>query len=128
MKKVANLLNLNEDANEASIENAVNKLIEANNKVVSEKQALEASLLEAQNNVAAIQAQLDQANATASEAVEMIAENNAVALVEQFKPRIGTDAKIVESWVNHAKKDMAGTKAMLEALPVNAVSKKSRQA
>jgi len=124
MKKVANLLNLNEDANEASIESAVNKLIEANNKVVSEKQALEASLLEAQNNVAAIQAQLDQANATASEAVEMIAENNAVALVEQFKPRIGTDAKIVESWVNHAKKDMAGTKAMLEALPVNAVSKK----
>lgn len=124
MKKVANLLNLNEDANEASIESAVNKLIEANNKVVSEKQALEASLLEAQNNVAAIQAQLDKANATANEAVEMIAENNAVALVEQFKPRIGTDAKVVESWVNHAKKDMAGTKAMLEALPVNAVSKK----
>ena len=131
MKKVANLLNLNEDANEASIESAVNKLIqekaaalEATNTAIADKKALELQLAEAQNNVAAIQAQLDQANATANEAVEMIAENNATALVEQFKPRIGTDAKVVESWVNHAKKDMAGTKAMLEALPVNAVSKK----
>lgn len=119
MKKVANLLNLNEDANEASIESAVNKLIEANNKVVSEKQALEASLLEAQNNVAAIQAQLDQANATANEAVQMVAENNATALVESFKSRIGEKPEVIAMWTNLAKNDMDGTKAMLEALPVN---------
>ena len=63
---------------------------------MSEKQALEASLLEAQNNVAAIQAQLDQANATANEAVQMVAENNATALVESFKSRIGEKPEVID--------------------------------
>lgn len=126
MKKVANLLNLNEDANEQSIESAVNNLIqekatlvEATNRAVADKKALEAQLAEAKNAVVAIQAQLDAANATANEAVLMVAENNATALVESFKSRIGEKPEVIAMWTNKAKEDMDGTKAMLEALPVN---------
>jgi ATP-dependent protease ClpP protease subunit len=131
MKKVANLLSLNEDANETSIESAVNKLIqekaaavEATNTAIADKTALEAQLTEAKNNVTAIQAQLDAANATANEAVLMVAENNAKALVDSYAPRIGTKPEVVSMWTNLAKNDMEGTKAMLEALPVNVAGAK----
>lgn len=119
MKKVTNLLNLNDDATEDSIVSAVNLLTEAKNAAIADKEALQAELTDLQAKAADIQAQLDAANTEVQTAKETAATNNAKALVATFTAKIGNKAEDVARWESLAKNDLEGTKALLESLPLN---------
>jgi len=42
-------------------------------------------------------------------------------MVNTFKAKIGNDATVLYKWVNKAKLDLAGTKELLESIPLNKV-------
>lgn len=125
MKQVTNVLNLNDDANEASIVEAVNALKNANNTLATNNTELQNQLNVAKQNVIDIQAQLDASTTEIENAKVAVAENNAKALIGTFTNKIGTDATNVEKWVALAKNDLEGTKAILEALPLNVIAPKA---
>lgn len=125
MKQVTNVLNLNDDANEASIVEAVNALKTANNTLATNNAELNEQLEAAKQNVIDIQAKLDSAIAETESAKEVVAENNAKALIATFTNKIGTDEAHVAKWVTLAKNDIDGTKSILEALPLNVVAPKT---
>lgn len=126
MVKITNKLNLAEGSNEDVILAAINRLEEARTTAENRATEVQNSLTEAEARVADLQAQLDAANtelAAAKEAeaaaTEAAATQAATELVNSFTDRIGTAEEAVTKWVNLAKTDMTGTKAMLEALPLN---------
>ncbi len=128
MKLVMNTLGLNEDA----AENSAVQAIQAMKNQVSEKEAkiaeLETGISEKEAALQTIKDELEAAKAErdtlkqekeAAEAAKL--EADATAVVNQFaaQGRIKNDEATLKSWVNAAVKDMEGTKAMLESLPLN---------
>lgn len=128
MKQVTNVLNLNEDASEASIAEAVNALKSANNTLTSNNADLQSQLDAAKQNVIDIQAKLDASISEVETAKAEVVENNAKELIKSFSNKIGTDETNVAKWVNLAKNDLEGTKSILEGLPLNVVAPKQKDA
>lgn len=137
MKKVTAKLNLNESASEeaivAAVEGLQNNLIKVTNDAKVEADKLKADLKVAQDNTTAIQAKLDAAEiaaTTANDATELAAkdatEKEADTMVTAFAKvgRIKNDAAVIATWKALAVNDMAGTKKLIEDLPLNKVSAK----
>jgi transposase-like protein len=128
MTQVTNKLNLNADANEASIVEAINKLQEATNVATAATETANNARIEAEERIASLEAELTQAKAELEASKEATLEAEATAsateLVNTFKARIGNKAETLAKWVNLAKLDMEGTKSILEDLPLNVASPK----
>jgi hypothetical protein len=97
--------------------------------LASEKEALQAQLDEATAAKETAQATIDTLTAELATAAEMISEQTEIAnelaaadVVNSFKNRIGDKPEVLARWVNLAKGDMEGTKAMLESLPINSLA------
>jgi ATP-dependent Clp endopeptidase proteolytic subunit ClpP len=127
MIKVANKLGLNEAANEdavvAAIEDIQNKATEYKNQLEEVNKAME--LATAENE--ALKAKVEEAEAKEKEAQEAKAETEASALVDEYKDRIGDVEAVVNKWKNMAKKDLAGTKELLDAIPLNKTAPKGQE-
>lgn len=137
MKKVTAKLKLNADASEDSMVDAIttieNKLTEVTNAAKVESDKLKADLKAAQDSVIAIQAKLDAAETdtrTAKDAAELAAkeanEKEAETMVTNFAKvgRIKNDAAVIATWKALAVADIAGTKKLIEDLPLNKVANK----
>ncbi|WP_315823012.1 Clp protease ClpP [Paraflavitalea speifideaquila] len=148
MKKIANRLNLVSDASEDSVIEAINKMEEANNglkaeikthltdiqnrktnmeKKEEECKALEEELEKAKNELEEMKKKKAKAKAEAEEQEEeKEKEEKAKNLINGFVTtgRIKNDPTIITSWVNKAKEDHDGVKAMIEGLPINKVAAK----
>lgn len=137
MKKVTAKLNLNEAATEdsivAAIEGLQNKVTEVTNNATAEKTRLESELKKAKDAVTAIQNKLDAAELAlkttrdaAAEAATAALETEAETMVTAFAKvgRIKNDAAVIATWKALAVKDMAGTKALIEDLPLNKTAAK----
>ena len=137
MKKVTAKLNLNEAASEdaivAAVEGLQNSLTEVTNASKIEADKLKSDLKEAQDKVTEIQDKLTKAETdlkevtdkTEADAVVAI-EEKAVEMVTNFAKigRIKNDAEVIATWKALAVKDMAGTKKLIEDLPLNKVANK----
>lgn len=127
MIKVANKLGLNEAANEdalvAAIDEIQNKATEYKNQIEEANKAME---LAAQENEQ-LKAKVEEAEAKEKEAMEAKAETEAEALVTEFADRIGETEEVKNKWKNMAKKDFAGTKELLEAIPLNKIAPKGSE-
>lgn len=132
MTQVTNKLNLNADANEASIVEAINKLQEATNVATAATETANNARIEAEARIASLEAELIQAKAELEASKEATLEAEATAsateLVNTFKARIGNKAETFTKWVNLAKLDMEGTKSILEDLPLNVAAPKPNDA
>lgn len=135
MKKVTAKLNLNEGSAEdvivGAIEGLQNNLTKVTNDAKIEADKLKTDLKAAQDNVTAIQAKLDKATADLKEVTDKatadateVIEKEADTMVTAFAKvgRIKNDAGTIGTWKALAVKDMAGTKKMIEDLPLNKVS------
>lgn len=123
MKKITAKLNLNESASEESIVSAIETM---QNSLAKIKNDSDAAIKAAEDKVTELSAQLATATAelaTANEATlaakEAAADTAAESIVNDFIKigKITNDSK--ESWKGMAKKDFAGTKKLLEDLPLN---------
>lgn len=126
MVKVTNKLGLNEGANEDSILSAINKLetanIEAQNKLTEIKNQLDEATTakeKAEADLEKANADLQTANAEKETAENTAKEVAATEMVNSFKNKLGDKPETLTKWVNLAKADLDGTKAMLEELPLN---------
>lgn len=126
MKQVTNKLGLAEGSSEELISAAIDKLNSARNQAEQRNTELQGELDaattardEAQQKVDDLQAKLDAANKTIEDNQEVANTAAATEMVNSFKNRIGDKPEVLTKWVNLAKGDLEGTKAMLEALPLN---------
>lgn len=131
MKNVTNVLGLNEQANEASIVEAINVLktestrltqalntaTEAATTAEARVQELQEQLAQAQND---LQAERDAATAAQAEAEQAQALAAAQNLIGEFSSRLGGNEEVRNMWIEDAAKDLEGTRKKLEALPLNA--------
>lgn len=137
MKKVTAKLKLIDGASEDQILDAVtsieNKLNEVTNSAKAEADKLRADLKVAQDSVTAIQNKLDAAELTlkttkdaAAGAATAALETEAETMVTAFAKvgRIKNDAGTIATWKALAINDMAGTKKIIEDLPLNKVANK----
>ena len=128
MKLVMNTLGLNMDAAEDSAVQAItaikNQLGEKDTRISE----LEAQITEKETAVSNVQNELQAAKdelaalkqeKEAAEAAKL--ESEATTMVNKFaaQGRIKNDEATLKSWVATAVKDMTGTQAMLESLPLN---------
>lgn len=137
MKKVTAKLKLNADASEDSMVDAIttieNKLTEVTNTAATEKTRLEGELKTAKDaleastkKVGEVEAKLkeitDKAATDATAAIETEAETMVTAFAKVG--RIKNDAGTIATWKALAVADMAGTKKLIEDLPLNKVANK----
>ena len=128
MIKVANKLGLNPEASEEVILNAVtevqNKLAsaEAKNKENEDKiLELEIAHENKAKELEDVQNELAELKKASAEAEEKAVEEKATEMVQNFAKvgRIKNDAETIQKWVNKAKEDFDGVKALIEELPLN---------
>lgn len=128
MKLVMNTLGLNVDAAEDSAVQAIqaikNQLTEKDTEIANLQAQIaekETAATNSANELKALQDQLDALKAEKEAADAATLEANATTMVNKFaaQGRIKNDDVTLKSWVNAAVKDMTGTQAMLESLPLN---------
>ena len=124
MIEVTNKLNLNADASEQSILDAINSLENAKNQAVTEKETLQNELAELQTKQAEIENKLSVMETEKELLNEQIATNNATEMVNSFKNKLGDKTEVIEKWVAQAKNNFETTKELLESLPLNVVANK----
>jgi len=142
MIKVTNKLSLTEDANEDSIvqaiDDVVNKAVEEATSVLSKKskdeidqmkadmEELEAKLKEAKNSFEKAQDELSAEKEKAAKVEEAAKEEKAKAMIsENVKAgKIKNEAVAITEWIEKAKNDMNGVKAMLDSIPTNKTAEK----
>ena len=123
MLKVTNKLGLTDDANEESILNAIEKIVNSSNVEAEEMQKtiseMEAELAELKQKYDAMIIEVE----TEKEASE---EKEAMDMISNFAKlgRIKNDDENVKMWVNLAKADFNGTKSIIENLPLNVIANK----
>jgi hypothetical protein len=123
MLKVTNKLGLNAEANEDSIVDAIDQMKNAS------AEELQALMLEMEQMKTAMEA-LKEKYETLMEQMEIDKEatemEDAMEMISNFAKlgRIKNDDENVKMWVNLAKADLAGTKAIIENLPLNVVANK----
>ena len=124
MIEVTNKLNLNADASEQSILDAINSLETAKNQAVTEKEMLQNELAELQTKQAEIESKLSVLESEKETLNEQIALNNATEMVNSFKNKLGEKTEVIEKWIAQAKNNFDLTKDLLESLPLNVVANK----
>lgn len=124
-KNITNKLKLVEGANESTILSAINQLetdvATANTalgEATSKVDELTAELEKATNELKVAKEATELAE---KQATEVKVEAEATEMVNSFKTKIGNDATVLAKWVNKAKLDLAGTKELLESIPLNKV-------
>lgn len=130
MKEVTNKLGLVEGSNEAAINSAIDKIVEAKN-LAEQKAADTAKEKEdAEKERDALKVKLEAAEAKVTEfekketdselaKAEQDKATKATEMVNTFAVKLNNDKAVIDSYVNLAKLDLEGTKNALEALPVN---------
>jgi ATP-dependent protease ClpP protease subunit len=124
MIEVTNKLNLNADASEQSILDAINSLETAKNQAVTEKETLQNELAELQTKQTEIETKLSELEIEKETLSEQIATNNATEMVNSFKNKLGDKNEVIEKWISQAKNNFDLTKDLLESLPLNVVANK----
>jgi ATP-dependent Clp protease, protease subunit len=122
MEKITNKLNLVSGANEEAILAAINKLEQANNDATAAIAEAQARVESLESELATAKAALEEANAATEAAEEAQAETEATNLISTFTAQIGNNPETLVKWTNLAKADFAGTKLLLESLPINKVA------
>lgn len=136
MKQIANKLNLNPEASEPSIVEAIESVqnqvqhqyLDIQNKdaeisrLLNEIASKENELLELKNKMAVIESE-SKAKAEAEIAL------SATQLIEAYvnEGRIKNDPAIISGWMEKAKNDFSGIRALLETLPLNRAAVKLSQ-
>lgn len=124
MIQVTNKLNLNADATEQSIVDAINSLETAKNQAVTDKETLQNELDELKTKQTEIESKLSTLE-TEKETLEAeVVTNKATELVNSFKNRIGEKEETLTKWIEQAKNNFDATKDLLESLPLNVVADK----
>ena len=131
MIQVTNKLNLNADASEQSILDAINKMqmekedaMSQKNEIMSEKETLMAELemlKEKQVKIETMLAEMESEKETMMDEMKM---NKATEMVKSYQNKIGDKEDTVAKWVSQAKNNFDLTKELLESLPLNVVSNK----
>lgn len=126
MIKVTNKLGLTEAANEESIlagieaiENKVS-IAEAKAKASAEEmQNAKKAMDEAKAALDTLTAKYNEMEKGLNEAKDKASLDAATLMVKGHVNRIGSDEKVLNSWIADAVKDLEGTKAKIEAIPLN---------
>lgn len=123
MLKVTNKLGLNDDANEESILNAIEKIV---NSSVTEAEAMKKTICEMETELTSLKEKYDAMIIEVETEKEISQEKEAMDMISNFAKlgRIKNDEETVKVWVNLAKADFEGTKAIIENLPLNVVANK----
>lgn len=123
MLKITNKLGLNAEASEESIVDAIDQMKNAS------AEELQALMLEMEQMETAMEALKEKYDAIVEQMdAEKGAreEEDAMEMISNFAKlgRIKNDDENVKMWVNLAKADLQGTKAIIENLPLNVVANK----
>jgi hypothetical protein len=123
MLKVTNKLGLNAEANEDSIVDAIEQMKNAS---AEELQALMLEMEQMETAMEALKEKYDAIMEQMDTEKETRLEEDAVEMISNFAKlgRIKNDDENVKMWVNLAKADLNGTKAIIENLPLNVVANK----
>jgi hypothetical protein len=123
MLKVTNKLGLNDDANEDSILNAIEKIV---NSSMTEAEAMKKTISEMETELTSLKEKYDAMIIEVQTEKEASEEKEAMDMISNFAKlgRIKNDDETVKVWVNLAKADFEGTKAIIENLPLNVVANK----
>jgi ATP-dependent protease ClpP protease subunit len=127
MLKVTNKLGLNAEANEESIVDAIEQMKNASAEELQaltlEMEQMEIAMEELKQKYEAIMEQMGAEK-------ELREEEDAVEMVSNFAKlgRIKNDEENIKMWVNLAKSDLNGTKAIIENLPLNVEAPKIENA
>jgi ATP-dependent protease ClpP protease subunit len=123
MLKVTNKLGLNAEANEDSIVDAIDQMKNAS---VEEMQALMLQIEQLESALEALKEKHDELMGQMEIDKEASELEDATEMISNFAKlgRIKNDDENVKMWVNLAKTDLAGTKAIIENLPLNVVANK----
>jgi len=123
MLKVTNRLELNDDASEDSILNAIEKIV---NSSITEKEAMQKTISEMETELTLLKEKYDAMIIEVETEKEASEEKEAMDMISNFAKlgRIKNDDETVKVWVNLAKADFEGTKAIIENLPLNVVANK----
>ena len=123
MLKVTNKLGLNAEANEESIVNAIEQMENVSNEEISTMKILIEQLEEQLED---FKEKLEAMTTEVATEKEAQIEKEAMDMVTNFAKigRIKNEDENVKMWVNLAKADLEGTKAIIENLPLNAVANK----
>lgn len=124
MIQVTNKLNLNADATEQSIVDAINSLETAKNQAVTEKETLQNELTELQAKQTEIESKLSTLESEKENLEAEVITNKATEMVNSFKNRIGEKEETLTKWIEQAKNNFDATKDLLESLPLNVVANK----
>lgn len=123
MLKVTNKLGLNAEANEDSIVDAIEQMKNAS---AEELQTLMLEMEQMETAMEALKEKYDAIMEQMDAEKETRLEEDAVEMISNFAKlgRIKNDDENVKMWVNLAKADLNGTKAIIENLPLNVVAPK----
>ena len=123
MLKVTNKLGLNAEANEDSIVDAIEQMKNAD---LAEKEALMAEMEQLTGAMTALKEKYDALMAQMEADKEASEMEDATEMITNFAKmgRIKNDDDNLKMWVNLAKADFNGTKAIIENLPLNATAPK----
>ena len=124
MIKVIDFLELNPAAKEDAVLDAVKKIATEKEAAILNATQLQSELDTLKAEKATMESRIAEIEASEAAAKDHALTVEAETMVNSFKNRIGDKAETVARWVNMAKADMAGTKAMIEAIPLNVVSEK----
>jgi len=121
MLKVTNKLGLNDDANEDNILNAIKEI---ENKAGAEKEALQEQIVEVENALKDLKEKYNALEIEVETEKESTMTDKCKNMIEDFAKvgRITNDEVTIGSWINLAKSDFEGTKALIEGLPLNSKS------
>jgi hypothetical protein len=123
MLKVTNKLGLNAEANEDSIVNAIEEMQNAS---MTEAEKMKKMISEMEDELKTMKEKYDALEIEIETEKEAEAEKEATNMITNFAKlgRIKNDDENVKMWINLAKSDFNGTKAMIENLPLNVVANK----
>jgi len=127
MLKVTNKLGINAEANEESILNAIEQMESAKN---AEIETMKQTIADMETQLTALKEKCDAMIIEIETEKEMSQEKEAMDMVTNFAKlgRIKDEEENVKMWVNLAKADFDGTKAIIENLPLNVQANKIENA
>jgi ATP-dependent protease ClpP protease subunit len=123
MLKITNKLGLNAEASEESIVDAIEQMKNAS---IEELQALTLEMEQMEEAMEALKEKYEALIGQMDAEKETRVEEDAMEMISNFAKlgRIKNDDENVKMWVNLAKADLDGTKAIIENLPLNVVANK----
>lgn len=133
MKKVANILNLNEAASEDAIASAVQTIVNDGTAKAAEIVTLKAAqvadkakydaLVVERDGLKTAKEAADLAKTTAEKA-QLVVDAKALVAENVKTGKIKNDAEVIKQWNDKLVADFAGTKTLIEGLPLNREAKK----